>query len=50
MKTRAYPDLVNARAKAWGAAIGVDYAVGLWLNDPIRIASLADLPLSARHF
>jgi len=50
MKTRAYPELVTARARAWGAAIGVDYAVGLWLNDPVRVNSLAELPLSARHF
>ena len=50
MRTRSYPELVISRAKAWGAAIGVDYAVGLWLNDPVRIGSLADLPLSARYF
>ncbi|MEP7352204.1 MAG: PIG-L family deacetylase [Acidobacteriota bacterium] len=50
MKTRAYPELVTARARAWGAAIGVEYAVGLWLNDPVRVNSLAELPLSARHF
>jgi hypothetical protein len=50
MKTRSYPDLVTSRARAWGASIGVEYAVGLWLNDPVRINSLADLPLSARYF
>ena len=50
MKTRSYPDLVTSRAKTWGAAIGVDYAVGLWLNDPVRIGSLGDLPLTARYF
>jgi LmbE family N-acetylglucosaminyl deacetylase len=50
MKTRAYPALVTARARTWGAAIGVEYAVGLWLNDPIRVASLSDLPLSSRYF
>lgn len=50
MRTRSYPELVTARAKTWGSAIGVDYAVGLWLNDPIRIGSLGDIPLSARYF
>ena len=50
MKTRNYPDLVMSRARAVGAAIGVDYAVGLWLNDPIRVGSLADLALSSRCF
>jgi LmbE family N-acetylglucosaminyl deacetylase len=49
MKTRAYPELVNARARAWGAAIGVDYAVGLWPNDPVHVSSLADI-LSSRYF
>lgn len=50
MKTRAYPDLVTARARAWGKAIGVEYAAALWLNDPVRVGSLADLSLSSRHF
>lgn len=50
MKTRAYPELVNARAKAWGAAMGAAYAVGLWPNDPVRVDSLDELPHSARYF
>jgi bacillithiol biosynthesis deacetylase BshB1 len=50
MKTRSYVDLVNIRARAIGASIGVEYAVPLWTNDPLRIASLADLPLSSRYF
>jgi N-acetylglucosamine malate deacetylase 1 len=50
MKTRNYLDLVMSRARTMGAAIGVEYAVGLWLNDPIRVGSLGDLPLSSRYF
>jgi N-acetylglucosamine malate deacetylase 1 len=50
MKTRNYADLVISRARANGAAIGAEYAVGLWLNDPIRVASLADIGLSSRYF
>ena len=50
MKTRNYLDLVMSRARTLGAAIGGEYAVGLWLNDPIRVGSLADLPLSSRYF
>ena len=50
MKTRNYLDLVMSRARTLGAAIGVEYAVGLWLNDPIRVGSLGDLPLSSRYF
>jgi hypothetical protein len=50
MKTRNYLDLVMSRARTLGAAVGVEYAVGLWLNDPIRVGSLGDLPLSSRYF
>ena len=50
MKTRAYPELVLSRARTLGASIGVEYATALWLNDPARIDSLADLPLSSRYF
>jgi LmbE family N-acetylglucosaminyl deacetylase len=50
MKTRNYSDLVMSRARTLGAAIGVEYAIGLWLNDPVRVASLADLLLSSRYF
>jgi LmbE family N-acetylglucosaminyl deacetylase len=50
MRTRNYLDLVMLRARTLGAAIGVEYAVGLWLNDPVRVGSLGDLPLSSRCF
>jgi len=50
MKTRNYADLVLSRARAIGASIGVEYAIGLWPSDPIRVGSLADLPLSSRYF
>jgi bacillithiol biosynthesis deacetylase BshB1 len=50
LRTRNYMDLVMSRARTLGAATGVEYAVGLWLNDPIRVGSLGDLPLSSRYF
>jgi N-acetylglucosamine malate deacetylase 1 len=50
MRTRNYLDLVMSRARTLGAAVGLEYAVGLWLNDPIRVGSLGDLPLSSRYF
>ncbi|HEX5431865.1 MAG TPA: PIG-L family deacetylase [Bryobacteraceae bacterium] len=50
MKTRAYPDLVLARARALGAAMGTPCAIGLWANDPIRLESLSDLKLSSRNY
>lgn len=50
MKTRNYLDLVMSRARTLGSAVGVEYAAGLWLNDPIRVGSLGDIPLSSRCF
>jgi hypothetical protein len=50
MKTKSYMRLVQTRARALGATIGVSSAVGLWVNDPIRVASLSDLTLSSRHY
>jgi LmbE family N-acetylglucosaminyl deacetylase len=50
IKTKDYPSLVQTHARALGAAIGVPLAVGLWVNDPVRIVSLSDLTLSSRHY
>jgi bacillithiol biosynthesis deacetylase BshB1 len=50
MRTRAYLELVESRAKALGAAIGTDYAVGLWVNDPICVGSISELGRSSRHY
>lgn len=50
MRTRNYLDLVMARARMLGTAVGVEYAAGLWLNDPIRVGSLSDIPLTSRCF
>jgi len=50
MKSKAYLNLVQTRARALGASIGVSSAVGLWVNDPVRLASLSDLTLSSRNF
>ena len=45
-----YLDLVNSRARTLGASIGTEYAVGLWLNDPVRLDAISDLKLSSRNF
>jgi bacillithiol biosynthesis deacetylase BshB1 len=50
MKTKGYLDLVMARARYLGAALGVSAAMGLWVNDPVRVVSLSDLTLSSRNF
>lgn len=47
---KAYLDLVNARARTLGASIGAEYAVALWLNDPVRLGAISDLTLSSRNF
>jgi N-acetylglucosamine malate deacetylase 1 len=50
MKTKTYLGLVQTRARALGATIGVSSAVGLWANDPIRLGRLSDLTLSSRNY
>lgn len=50
MKTKSYLNLVNTKAAALGASIGVKYAVGLWTNDPIRLDNLSDITLSSRNY
>jgi hypothetical protein len=41
---------VNSRARTLGASIGVEYAMALWLNDPVRLDAISDLRLSSRNF
>lgn len=50
MRTKAYLNLVNSKAAALGASIGVKYAVGLWTNDPVRLDYLSDITLSSRNY
>lgn len=50
MKTKAYLNLVQTRARALGASIGVSSAVGLWVNDPVRLSAMSDLTLSSRNY
>ncbi|HUD71775.1 MAG TPA: PIG-L family deacetylase [Dongiaceae bacterium] len=48
--TRNYLDLMLARSRALGAAIGVEHAQAAWANDSIRLGALSDLRGSARLF
>ncbi|MBI3231508.1 MAG: PIG-L family deacetylase [Candidatus Doudnabacteria bacterium] len=50
MRTKAYLNLVNSKARALGASIGTKYAIGLWTNDPVRLHNLSDLTLSSRNY
>jgi LmbE family N-acetylglucosaminyl deacetylase len=50
MATRNYLDLQLARSRALGLEIGVEYAMAVWANDPIRLEALSDLKGSGRRF
>jgi len=50
MQTRGYVDLRLSGARHLGLSVGVEYAAGFYLNDPVRVEALSDLVLSSRHF
>ena len=50
MKSRGYVDLRLAAARLLGLSIGVEYAAGFYVNDPVRVGALSDLKLSSRYF
>lgn len=50
MKTKSYLNLVTTKAAALGASLGVAYATGLWVNEPVRVDHLSDLSLSSRNY
>ena len=50
MRSRSYVDLRMSAARHLGLSIGVDYAAGFYVNDPVKVAALSDLTLSSRHF
>ncbi len=50
MQGKNYDDLFTARAHALGVTIGVKYAQGLWVNEPIRLDGISDITLSSRNY
>ncbi len=50
MKTVNYLNMVESRARALGASIGAEYALGLWVNDPIRVEKITDINTSPRRY
>lgn len=50
MKSRGYIEQRKAAARHLGLTIGVDWAVGLYANDALRLENLSDVALSSRHF
>lgn len=50
MKTKSYLDLINSKSIYTGKSIGVDYAIGLWTNDPVHLDGISDITLSSRNY
>ena len=50
MQTRGYAALRLSSSRSLGLSIGVEYAAGFYVNDPVRLSALSDLSLSSRHF
>lgn len=50
MKTKSYLNLIESRARAMGASVGAEYAIGLWANDPVRLGRLSDIGESSRNY
>ncbi len=48
--SKGYVELQKAGARLLGLTIGVEYALGLFRNDPIRLDAISDLTLSSRNF
>jgi N-acetylglucosamine malate deacetylase 1 len=45
-----YIDLQKTGARLLGLTIGVEFAAGLFANDPVRVDHLSDIALSSRNF
>jgi N-acetylglucosamine malate deacetylase 1 len=50
IRAKSYLDLQLSAARVLGLSIGVEYAIGLRANDPVRVEFLSDLKWPARSF
>jgi len=50
MQTRSYVDLRLSASRNLGLSIGVEYAAGLYANDPVRLDALSEIALTSRKF
>ncbi len=50
MKTKGYINLITSKARYFGASVGVNYAVGLWVNDPITLDYISGIEKSSRNY
>ena len=50
VSNRSYVELQTTAARFLGVSIGVEYAAGLYVSDPVRVEHLSDIVLSSRNF
>ncbi len=50
LQTRNYLELQESRARVWGLQCGLEFAQGLYSNDPLVTSEVSDLPPTARVF
>lgn len=50
VQSKGYIELQKTGARLLGLTIGVEYALGLFANDPVRLKGISDLKLSSRNF
>ncbi|MEO8026737.1 MAG: PIG-L family deacetylase [Bryobacteraceae bacterium] len=50
LKNKSYLELQTTAARLLGLTIGVEYAAGLYLSDPLRLESISEIQLSSRNF
>ncbi|MGN6591648.1 MAG: PIG-L family deacetylase [Terriglobales bacterium] len=48
--SKGYIELQMTAARLLGLTIGVEYACGVYVNDPVRLERLSELRLSSRNF
>ena len=49
-KSKQYVEMRLAATRSLGHQAGVEYAMSLYLNDPVLLESISSLTLSSRHF
>ena len=47
---KSYIDLQKTAARLLGLTIGTEYAAGLYVDEPLRLAHISDVVLSSRNF
>jgi len=50
LKNKRYFELQTTAARLLGLTIGVEYAAGLYLNDPLHLETISEARLSSRNF